>query len=94
MYENGDSFRRHVDLERYGDQSDGRRPAPGRDTRIDLGYEYFHDRRTTDRGVPSIAGEPLEGFDRTFFGDPDKSYRQGRRATRAASASSMSSPTG
>ena len=48
-------------------------PAP--DTRIDLGYEYLHDRRTTDRGVPSIvSGEPLEGFDRTFFGDPDKSF--------------------
>ena len=48
-----------------------------RDTRIDLGYEYLHDRRTADRGVPSArptAIEPLEGFDRTFFGDPDKSF--------------------
>ena len=25
----------------------------GADTRIDLSYEYFHDRRTTDRGIPS-----------------------------------------
>ena len=46
----------------------------GDNTRIDVGYEYFHDRRTADRGVPSVAGEPLEGFDRTFFGDPGDSY--------------------
>ena len=56
----------------------------GPDTRIDLCYEYLHDRRTTDRGVPSDARggagtidnpvEPLEGFDKTFFGDPDKSF--------------------
>jgi catecholate siderophore receptor len=73
LYENGDSFRRHVELERYG-----LNPALGVQlgsaTRLDLGYEYFHDRRTTDRGVPSISGEPLEGSDRTFFGDPGKSY--------------------
>jgi len=73
LYENGDSFRRHVDLKRYG-----LNPAlafqAGENTRIDIGYEYFHDRRTADRGVPSLAGKPLEGFDRTFFGDPDKSY--------------------
>jgi len=46
----------------------------GENTRIDIGYEYFHDRRTADRGIPSTAGEPLKGFDRTFFGDPDDSY--------------------
>ena len=73
LYENGDSFRRHVDLERYGvNPTLGVLVGPG--TRLDLGYEYFHDRRTTDRGLPSVGGEPLEGFDRTFFGDPDKSY--------------------
>ena len=77
LYEKGESFRRHVDLERYG-------IAPtigfaiGPNSRIDLSYEYFHDRRTTDRGVPSVtdpAGidKPLKGFDRTFFGDPDAS---------------------
>ena len=73
LYENGDSFRRHVDLERYGiNPTAGILVGPA--TRLDLGYEYFHDRRTTDRGVPSIAGEPLDGFDKTFFGDPDKSF--------------------
>jgi catecholate siderophore receptor len=73
LYENGDSFRRHVDLERYGINPTAG-VLVGSRTRLDLGYEYFHDRRTTDRGVPSIAGEPLEHFDRTFFGDPGKSY--------------------
>lgn len=72
VYENGDSFRRHVDLERYGVN-----PAvgilAGPDTRIDLAYEYYHDRRTTDRGLPSIGGKPLKGFDKIFFGDPDDS---------------------
>jgi catecholate siderophore receptor len=80
MYENGDSFRHHVDLERYGiNPTIGVMAGP--DTRIDLSYEYFHDRRTTDRGVPSrsdgnalTVDEPLEGFDKTFFGDPDKSH--------------------
>ena len=83
MYENGDSFRRNVDLERYGINSTIGILA-GSETRIDLSYEYFHDRRTTDRGVPSDARngaatvdnpiEPLDGFDKTFFGDPDDSY--------------------
>ncbi|MCL6699223.1 TonB-dependent siderophore receptor [Sphingomonas sp. NSE70-1] len=83
MYENGDSFRHHVDLERYGiNPTIGFMVGPN--TRIDLSYEYLHDRRTTDRGVPSdVRGgvgtvdnpvEPIEGFDNTFFGDPDDSY--------------------
>ncbi len=77
LYEKGESFRRHVDLERYGiNPTVG--VAVGPDSRIDLSYEFFHDRRTTDRGVPSVtdpAGidKPLKGFDRTFFGDPDAS---------------------
>ena len=73
LYENGDSFRRNVDLKRYGVNPTLAFRA-GENTRIDIGYEYFHDRRTADRGIPSTAGEPLKGFDRTFFGDPDDSY--------------------
>ena len=73
LYENADSFRRHVDLERYGiNPTVGILAGPA--TRLDLGYEFFHDRRTTDRGIPSLAGRLLEGFDRTFFGDPGKSF--------------------
>ncbi|HEX8511799.1 MAG TPA: TonB-dependent siderophore receptor [Allosphingosinicella sp.] len=72
VYENGESFRRGVELERYGVN-----PVLGAgfgNTRIDLSYEYFHDRRTADRGVPAFLGRPLRGFDRTFFGDPEQSF--------------------
>ncbi|HEY0012980.1 MAG TPA: TonB-dependent siderophore receptor [Allosphingosinicella sp.] len=74
VYENGESFRRGVELERYGIN-----PTLGAtfgDTRIDVSYEHFHDRRTTDRGVPSFGGRPLEGFDSVFFGDPEDSFAQ------------------
>jgi catecholate siderophore receptor len=73
LYENGDSFRRHVDLKRYGVNPTFAFQA-GANTRIDVSYEYFHDRRTTDRGVPADGSGPLKGFDKTFFGDPDDSY--------------------
>jgi catecholate siderophore receptor len=72
MYEDGGSFRRHVDLERYGINPTFAILA-GPATRIDLGYEHFHDRRTADRGVPADGEEPIRGFTRTFFGDPDES---------------------
>ena len=80
VYEDGDSFRRHVDLKRYGiNPTLG--IAAGEDTRIDLSYEYFHDRRTADRGLPSVTDNdpgtvdrPLESYDRTFFGDPEESF--------------------
>jgi catecholate siderophore receptor len=73
MYENGDSFRRHVDVKRYGiNPTLAVVSEPG--TRIDLGYEHFHDRRTADRGVPADGDGPIRGFRRTFFGDPDDSY--------------------
>jgi catecholate siderophore receptor len=75
MYEDGESFRRHVELERYG-VSPTLGLLAGPNTRIDLGYEYFHDRRTTDRGVPAFNDEPLDGFDGTFFGDPDDSFAE------------------
>lgn len=39
-------------------------------TRVTLGYERFHDDRTTDRGVPSYQGRPLATDPSTFFGNP------------------------
>lgn len=73
MYENGESFRRNVDLERFGIN-----PAvgllAGPNTRVDLSFEHLRDRRTVDRGLPSANGKPLTGFDRTFFGDPELSF--------------------
>ena len=73
VYENGDSFRRDVDLKRYA-INPVLGVALGDDTRIDLSYEYLHDRRTADRGVPADGNAPLKGFDRIFFGDPHQSF--------------------
>ena len=70
VYEEFDSFRDHVDGHRIGIN-----PTIGWDlgeaTRIDLSYEYSHDRRITDRGIPSDNGRPLKGAQEQFFGDPD-----------------------
>src|SRR3954452_18852810 len=73
VFEDSDSFRHHVDLKRYGINPTVALLA-GPNTRIDVSYEHFHDRRTADRGVPSQGDEPLKGFRRTFFGDPDDSF--------------------
>lgn len=42
----------------------------GEATTLTLGYEYAEDDRTTDRGIPSLGGTPIRGYDQTFFGDP------------------------
>jgi catecholate siderophore receptor len=73
MFEDGDSFRRQVDLKRYGINPTATVQV-GSGTRVDLSYEYFHDRRTADRGVPADGDEPIRGFTRTFFGDPKDSF--------------------
>ncbi len=39
-------------------------------TKVTLAYEYDHDDRVIDRGVPALGNRPLTGFDRTFFGSP------------------------
>jgi catecholate siderophore receptor len=73
FYEKGESFRHHVDLKRYAiNPVVGIQAGP--DTRIDLSFEHVHDRRTADRGVPADGNEPLQGYDRTFFGNPDISF--------------------
>ena len=73
MYENGEIFRDHVELERWGfNPTLGILAGPA--TRIDVGFEHLHDRRTTDRGVPANGSRPLESFDDVFFGDPELSF--------------------
>jgi catecholate siderophore receptor len=72
LYENSDSFRQYVNLERYG-INPTLTIAPGSQTRITLGYEYFHDGRTADRGVPSFQGRPADTPISTFFGNPNDS---------------------
>ena len=38
--------------------------------RAGLSYEYVHDDRVTDRGVPSLGGAPITGYRDQFFGVP------------------------
>jgi catecholate siderophore receptor len=42
----------------------------GERVRLTLGYTYDDDKRVTDRGVPALAGRPIEGFRDTSFGQP------------------------
>ena len=73
MYENSDSFRDAVGLERYGVNPTLTIAASSR-TRIRLGYEHLHDTRVADRGIPSFQGLPADLDPSTFFGNPDDSH--------------------
>ncbi len=42
----------------------------GADTALQLGYENAEDSRVADRGIPSLNGAPISGYDHTFFGNP------------------------
>ena len=77
MYENSGLFRDAVTLERYG-VNPTLAVAAGTNTVVRLGYEYFGDERTVDRGIPSFRGEPSGAGRATFFGDPDLSYAEAR----------------
>jgi catecholate siderophore receptor len=43
----------------------------GESTNLTVTYSYDDDERVTDRGVPSLNGLPIAGFDETLFGDRD-----------------------
>ncbi|HSE22430.1 MAG TPA: TonB-dependent siderophore receptor [Pyrinomonadaceae bacterium] len=73
LYENSDSFRNDVNLERYG-VNPTVTLVPSNNTGITLSYEYFHDGRTADRGIPSFHGRPADTPIDTFFGDPNNSH--------------------
>jgi catecholate siderophore receptor len=81
VYENLDSHRNFVGGERYAwnpyvafKLNDA--------WKLGLSYEYVHDNRTTDRGIPSIAtaagqpNRPIAGYRDQFFGVPDVNYTQ------------------
>lgn len=72
VYENSDSFRRFVGLERYGINPTFTF-APDKDTKITVAYEFFRDERTADRGVTSFAGRPADVPVSTFYGNPQDS---------------------
>jgi catecholate siderophore receptor len=77
MYENSQSFRRAVGLERYG-ISPTVTFAPGSRTKITLGFEHLDDTRVADRGIPSFQGKPIDVDPSTFYGNPDDSHVRAR----------------
>ena len=72
LYENSDSYRDGVGVERQGFNPTVAFRV-GSNTTLRAGYEYFHDERTADRGISSFANRPLETDPGTFFGDPTRS---------------------
>ncbi len=72
IYEEAESYRDHVSLERYGvNPTAAFRLSDA--TQIRAGYEYFTDYRTVDRGVPSQNGRPFDGSRSAYFGNPNLS---------------------
>lgn len=72
VYENSDSFRRFVGLERLGINPTFAF-SPDSKTSIQVGYEFFRDRRTADRGITSYQNRPVDLPISTFYGDPNNS---------------------
>jgi catecholate siderophore receptor len=73
LYENSGSFRRHVDMERYGVNPTATVALTDK-TVASFSYEHFYDRRVADRGIPSFQGRPADTAISTFFGDPSRSH--------------------
>lgn len=73
MYEGADSFRSGVDMNRYGIN-----PVlgftPSARTKVTLGYEHLHDQRVADRGIPSLAGRPVDVDPGTYYGNAADAY--------------------
>src|SRR5262245_351328 len=77
MYENSDSFRHDVGLERFG-VNPTLTFVPDRNTKIRIGYEHLHDTRVADRGMPSFQGRPVDADIATYYGNPDDTYVRAR----------------
>ena len=73
VYENSNSFRHDVNLERYGIAPTATFKIGDR-TLVRAGYEFFDEGRVVDRGIPSFAGRPASAHRSTFFGDPRNSF--------------------
>jgi catecholate siderophore receptor len=71
MIEDSRQFRDATGLERHGVNPTATLIAGN--TVVKLGYEYFADRRTVNRGIPSFEGAPSSAAIETFFGDPNAS---------------------
>jgi catecholate siderophore receptor len=84
LYENSDSFRKAVNLERYG-ISPTLRFTPSADTKLALSVEHFRDNRTADRGIPSYQGRPADVDVSTYYGDPEAASVHARADVASAS---------
>ncbi|GEP07092.1 TonB-dependent receptor [Methylobacterium oxalidis] len=75
VFEDTATYRDFVDIRRYG-VNPTMTFLLGPATTLKLSYEYFHDDRTADRGIPSQFGRPYRYRQNisTFFGNPDLSY--------------------
>ncbi|MBS0219267.1 MAG: TonB-dependent siderophore receptor [Proteobacteria bacterium] len=80
FYEKSNSYRDYVYLERYGINPTATW-TPNENTRVKLGFEYLHDWRVTDRGIPSqtrpngtLPEYPFHTSASTFFGAPNFNY--------------------
>lgn len=78
VFEDSEGFRDGHEVKRQGINPTAAIHA-GENTLITLGYEYFRDQRTADRGIPSYAiafngtRHPVAADRETFFGDPQAS---------------------
>ncbi|HUE85261.1 MAG TPA: TonB-dependent siderophore receptor [Vicinamibacterales bacterium] len=68
MYENSGSYRAGAGLERVG-INPSFEAILGPNTRLRANYEFFHDERTVDRGLPSFQGRPLDADASLFVGN-------------------------
>lgn len=75
VFEDTGTYRDFVDIRRYG-VNPTMTFLLGPATTLKLSYEYFHDERTSDRGIPSQFGRPYRYRDNTstLFGNPFDSY--------------------
>jgi catecholate siderophore receptor len=84
MFERSGLFRHGVTLRRSGVNPTVTIAPGAQRTRLTLGYEYFADDRTVDRGVPSFGDRPFGTDIATFFGDPVASHSDLRAHVAAA----------
>ena len=85
LAEDSGGFQRNASIQRNGINPTVAIRA-GKDTSVVLGLEHFEDKRTTDRGVPSLNGRPMDLPVSAFFGDANPGTRPTRVESNAFSS--------
>ncbi|HKZ80061.1 MAG TPA: TonB-dependent siderophore receptor [Pyrinomonadaceae bacterium] len=73
VYENSNSYRKFVNLNRFAINPTFT-IVPSDQTTFTIGYEFARDRRTADRGITSFQGRPADVPISTFYGNPEDSH--------------------